>query len=118
MVLVVDTFHHIGNRAAYFAGVRKSLRPGGRVAIIDFRKDAPGDGPPAHFRFTPEQISAEMDAAGFTLDARHDFLPPAALPRLSQQVIPGDRAIVKAPARMGLHRDHPVTIRAMAGLIP
>ena len=75
MVLVVDTFHHIGNRAAYFAGVRKSLRPGGRVAIIDFRKDAPGDGPPAHFRFTPEQISADMDAAGFVLDARHDFLP-------------------------------------------
>ena len=27
------------------------------------------------FRFTPEQITAEMDAAGFTLDARHDFLP-------------------------------------------
>ena len=75
VVLVVDTFHHIGNRAAYFAGVRAQLRPGGRVAIIDFRKDAPGDGPPAHFRFTPEQISAEMEAAGYVLDARHDFLP-------------------------------------------
>ena len=75
VVLVVDTFHHIGNRAAYFAGVRQQLRPGGRVAIVDFRKDAPGEGPPANFRFTPEQISAEMDAAGFVLDQRHDFLP-------------------------------------------
>ncbi len=75
VVLVVDTFHHIGNRAAYFAGVRSRLRPGGRVAIIDFRKDAPGEGPPAHFRFSPEQISAEMEAAGYVLDARHDFLP-------------------------------------------
>ena len=75
VVLVVDTFHHIGNRAAYFAGVRKGLRPGGRVAIIDFRKDAPGEGPPAHFRFTPEQISADMAGAGFVLDASHDFLP-------------------------------------------
>ena len=75
VVLVVDTFHHIGNRAAYFAGVRKQLRPGGRVAIIDFRKDAPGEGPPAHFRFTPEQISADMAGAGFVLDASHDFLP-------------------------------------------
>ena len=75
VVLVVDTFHHIGNRAAYFAGVRAQLRPGGRVAIVDFRKDAPGEGPPAHFRFTPEQIAAEMAAAGFVLDARHDFLP-------------------------------------------
>jgi SAM-dependent methyltransferase len=75
VVLVVDTFHHIGERVAYFAGVRRQLRPGGRVAIIDFRKDAPGDGPPAHFRFTPEQISAEMTAAGYALDASHDFLP-------------------------------------------
>jgi predicted methyltransferase len=75
VVVVVDTFHHLGNRAAYFAGVRKNLRPGGRVAIIDFRKDAPGDGPPADFRFTPEQISADMAGAGFVLDASHDFLP-------------------------------------------
>jgi cyclopropane fatty-acyl-phospholipid synthase-like methyltransferase len=75
VLLVVDTFHHIGNRAAYFAGVRASLRPGGRVAIVDFRKDAPGEGPPAHFRFTPDQISAEMAAAGYVLDASHDFLP-------------------------------------------
>ena len=75
VVLVVDTFHHIGERATYFAGLRKLLRPGGRVAIIDFRKDAPGDGPPAHFRFTPEQISAEMAAAGYALDTGHDFLP-------------------------------------------
>ncbi len=75
VVLVVDTFHHIGNRAAYFTGVKASLRPGGRVAIIDFRKDAPGEGPPAHFRFTPEQITAEMAAAGYSLDASHEFLP-------------------------------------------
>jgi SAM-dependent methyltransferase len=75
VVLVVDTFHHIGNRAAYFGGVRQRLRPGGRVAIIDFRKDAPGEGPPAHFRFTPGQITAEMGEAGYVLDASHDFLP-------------------------------------------
>lgn len=75
VVLVVDTFHHIGNRAAYFSGVRQQLRPGGRVAIVDFRKDAPGEGPPAQFRFTPEQITAEMTAAGYLLEASHDFLP-------------------------------------------
>jgi SAM-dependent methyltransferase len=75
VVLVVDTFHHIGSRPAYFSEVRKSLRAGGRVAIVDFRKDAPGEGPPAHFRFTPEQITADMEAAGFVLDTRHDFLP-------------------------------------------
>jgi cyclopropane fatty-acyl-phospholipid synthase-like methyltransferase len=74
VALVVDTYHHLPNRAAYFRDLRKSLAPGGRIAIVDFRKDAP-EGPPVHFRFTPEQIEAEMAQAGFRLDVRHDFLP-------------------------------------------
>jgi len=74
VVLVVDTYHHLPNRAAYFRDLRKSLKPGGRVAIVDFRKEAP-DGPPAQFRFTPQQIQEEMAAAGYQLAASHDFLP-------------------------------------------
>lgn len=75
VVLIVDTYHHIGSRAAYFGALKNRLRPGGRVAIIDFRKGGGGEGPPEHFRFTPEQIGAEMAQAGFVLDAAHDFLP-------------------------------------------
>ena len=75
VVLVVDTYHHIPNRPVYFAGVREKLRPGGRLAIVDFRKGAPGGGPPDDFRFTPDQISQELAAAGFVLDQQHDFLP-------------------------------------------
>jgi cyclopropane fatty-acyl-phospholipid synthase-like methyltransferase len=74
VVLVVDTYHHLPNRPAYFRDLRKSLKAGGRVAIVDFRKDAP-DGPPVQFRFTPEQIEAEMKEAGYQLEASHDFLP-------------------------------------------
>ena len=74
VVLVVDTYHHLPNRPAYFRNLRTSLKPGGRVAIIDFRKDAP-EGPPVHFRFTPQQIEDEMKQAGYQLEASHDFLP-------------------------------------------
>lgn len=76
VVLIVDTYHHIGGRAAYFSALKARLRPGGRVAIVDFRKGAAGgDGPPDAFRFTPEQITTEMAAAGYVLDRAHDFLP-------------------------------------------
>lgn len=74
VILIVDTYHHIGSRPAYFRELKKSLKPGGRVAIVDFRKDSP-EGPPVEFRFTSEQIEAEMKQAGYTLDSRHDFLP-------------------------------------------
>jgi ubiquinone/menaquinone biosynthesis C-methylase UbiE len=73
-ILVVDTYHHIPDRIAYFAGLKKSLASGGRLAIVDFRKDAP-EGPPPQFRFEADQIVGEMKQAGFELDAKHDFLP-------------------------------------------
>ncbi len=74
LVLVVDTYHHIGNRQAYFRKLSQRLKPGGRVAIIDFRADSP-EGPPAEFRFPPERFQSEMRDAGYRLAAQYDFLP-------------------------------------------
>jgi SAM-dependent methyltransferase len=74
LVIVVDTYHHLPNRPAYFRGLKQSLADGGRVAIIDFRKDSP-EGPPPEFRFEADQIIGEMKQAGYRLDSRHDFLP-------------------------------------------
>ncbi len=74
VVLIVDTFHHIGNRVEYFRRLRSSLKPGGRIAIIDFKKDAP-TGPPPEFRFAPGQISSELAQAGYAQVASYDFLP-------------------------------------------
>jgi len=74
VALLVDTFHHIPNRVAYFTTLKAHLKPGARLAIIDFRKDSP-EGPPVEFRFVPEQISAELARAGFTLEHAHNFLP-------------------------------------------
>jgi cyclopropane fatty-acyl-phospholipid synthase-like methyltransferase len=73
-IIVVDTYHHIANRVDYFRKLRTSLKPGGQLAIVDFRKDAP-DGPPVEFRFTAEEISAELAKAGYRLAASHAFLP-------------------------------------------
>ena len=74
LVLIVDTYHHLGDRETYFRRLAKSLKPGGRVAIIDFKPDSP-EGPPKEFRFAPEKFTAEMSAAGYKLVAKYDFLP-------------------------------------------
>ncbi len=73
LVIVVNTFHHIGGRERYFGRLRESLRPGGRVAIIDFRPDSPVG--PRHGRIGADRVGAEMARAGYRLAAEHGFLP-------------------------------------------
>ena len=74
LILLVDVYHHIEDRAPYFRRLRASLRPGGRIAIVDFRLDSP-QGPPRASRVAPEAVIAEMKAAGYAVAAEHSFLP-------------------------------------------
>ncbi|HUQ08027.1 MAG TPA: class I SAM-dependent methyltransferase [Kofleriaceae bacterium] len=74
VVLVVDTYHHIADRTAYFRRLAGSLRPGGRVVIVDFTADSP-IGPPVEHRLSVGRVVAELGDAGYVETARHDFLP-------------------------------------------
>lgn len=74
LVILVDVYHHVENRERYFASLRDSLRPGGRVAVIDFRMDSPV-GPPKAARIEPGQVKAELARAGYVLEREHGFLP-------------------------------------------
>ena len=74
VVLIVDTYHHIGNRPQYFAKLKSSLRPTGRLAIVDFKADSPS-GPPAQYRISPERVAEELNAAGYSLIQTLRFLP-------------------------------------------
>jgi cyclopropane fatty-acyl-phospholipid synthase-like methyltransferase len=72
LVIVVNTYHHIGAAEQYFRKVRDALGPGGRLAIIDFQPDAPID---VENRVSPEQVKRELGRAGFELTQEHAFLP-------------------------------------------
>ncbi len=74
LILLVDVYHHIEDRERYFRKLAASLKPGGRVAVIDFRLDSP-EGPPKAARIAPEQVKAELARAGYALAEEHGFLP-------------------------------------------
>ena len=74
LALLVDVYHHIGERSRYFARLRNSLKADARVAIIDFRMEAK-DGPPRAARIAPAQVKREMAQAGYGLAEELGFLP-------------------------------------------
>lgn len=76
LVLLVDTYHHIGDRIAYFGKVKEAMKDGGRLAIVDFKKDAdiPVGPPPSH-RLAEDKVQAELEKAGWTAKGSLDVLP-------------------------------------------
>ena len=74
LVLLVDVYHHIEDRPAYFGRLKDSLRAGGRVAIVDFRVDSPV-GPPRAARIAARQVEREMAQAGYRVAESPGFLP-------------------------------------------
>lgn len=74
LILLVDVYHHISNREQYFRRLRESLKPGGRLAVIDFTMET-RRGPPPSGRIEPSIVKAEMGNAGYMLSEEHKFLP-------------------------------------------
>ena len=74
LVILVNTYHHIDKRESYFRELQGALKPGGRVAVVDFTMESP-EGPPPKARIAPERVKKEMAGAGYTLVQEHGFLP-------------------------------------------
>ncbi len=79
LVFVGDTYHHLGDRVAYMSALRRCLRPGGRLAVLEYK---PGDlpvGPPAKHKLAEGVREAELAEAGwvriesFGTHTWHDF---------------------------------------------
>jgi cyclopropane fatty-acyl-phospholipid synthase-like methyltransferase len=73
-VLVVDTWHHISDRASYAAKLAAGLAPRGAVFVVDFTMDAK-EGPPVHHRIRPEEVMDTLQKAGLRAELVAEDLP-------------------------------------------
>jgi SAM-dependent methyltransferase len=73
-ILVVDVWHHLGDRMRYAAGLAAALRPGGQIAVVDFAPTA-SHGPPPEHRIAAAAIIADLEAAGLTAGVSPIQLP-------------------------------------------
>ena len=74
VVLIVETYYEMEDPRTLLRNVRASLKPGGRVGIVEFKKDGYGPGPPMEERVDPERVIRDAAAAGLRLESRGDFL--------------------------------------------
>ena len=73
-ILIVDTWHHLPDRAAYAARLRDALRPDGVILVVDFTAESP-HGPPPEHRLAAEAVAAELEAAGLRTEIAEEGLP-------------------------------------------
>ncbi len=74
-VFLSSVYKEIDERPAYMRKVREVLKKNGRVAILEYRPETRGTGPPRRDRLPEAQIIAEMERAGFRLLRSFAFLP-------------------------------------------
>ena len=75
LVLLVDTYHELSNPAEVLAGVRKSLKPHGRLALVEFRLEDDSVPIKVLHRMSKDQILKEYTANGLKLVDQFDGLP-------------------------------------------
>jgi SAM-dependent methyltransferase len=64
LALMYTVFHEVGDKARMLENLHRALRPGGKIAIVEFRGGAPF-GPPRSERVSEEEILSLLTEAGF-----------------------------------------------------
>ena len=79
--LISDAYHEMDDPAdrslvvTLLRNVARSLKPPGRLGIVDFLPGGGGPGPAADHRVDPQTIIKAASAAGLQLIGREDFPP-------------------------------------------
>jgi ubiquinone/menaquinone biosynthesis C-methylase UbiE len=73
--LFVNVWHHIEDQAGYLALMKKTLKPGGQIVMIDFHKRDLPVGPPAAMKIAREDLVKQMQGHGLRVREEHTFLP-------------------------------------------
>ena len=74
-IFICDVWHHVENQMKYLSLMKKILKPGGEVVMIDFQKRELPFGPPMQMKIAREDLLKQMEAGGFRVAKEHTFLP-------------------------------------------
>jgi len=75
LAIMVDVYHECSHPVETLQGIRKALKPGGRLVLVEFRAEDPNVPIRPEHKMTVAQVRKELEPQGFALQKNHDFLP-------------------------------------------
>ena len=75
LALMVDVYHELGAPQAFIRKLRASLKPNGRLVLLEFRKEDPRVPIRPEHKMSVAEVRQELEPEGFTLSAVLDVLP-------------------------------------------
>jgi len=75
LILLVDVYHEFSHPEQMLAAMRKSLKKGGRVALVEFRLEDPQVPIKLLHKMSKKQVLKEFPPNGFKLSEQFDKLP-------------------------------------------
>jgi ubiquinone/menaquinone biosynthesis C-methylase UbiE len=73
--LMVDVYHEFSQPQAMLRGLRQALKPGGRLVLLEYRKEDPSIPIRLEHKMTVAEAKMEVEAEGFTLSKVDESLP-------------------------------------------
>jgi ubiquinone/menaquinone biosynthesis C-methylase UbiE len=73
--LMVDVYHEFSQPQVMLRGLHKALKPGGRLVLLEYRKEDPSIPIRFEHKMTVAEAKLEVEAEGFTLTKVDESLP-------------------------------------------
>ena len=75
LALMVDVYHEASDPEALLQGLKKALKPGGRLVFVEFRGEDPEVPIKPEHKMTLKQVRLEVEPQGFRFKENLEFLP-------------------------------------------
>ena len=75
LVILVDVYHEFSRPQRMLQGIRESLKPGGRLVLLEYRKEDPSVPIKPEHKMSVDEVKAEVLPEGYTFEKVVDKLP-------------------------------------------
>jgi ubiquinone/menaquinone biosynthesis C-methylase UbiE len=75
LAIMVDVYHELQNPQVFLQRLKPVFKPGGRLVLVEFRKEDPKVPILAAHKMSVAEVKMELEAEGFVLDKVIDVLP-------------------------------------------